>query len=949
MGIALFLLTLLAPALGQIKVVGNCKCDPTVSRSQSVKCSFSDGKLHTASTSEQPIQHGLEVRFHPAERANPRAPVPVGARPVATFCRLLRLPLRPAASPALPLRTTPGPRLTLPPYPCISRPPSGRVPAAQFKCIASGTHDGANCECCDCGISAAQAENGVLVLTEENFDDVINSYGRLFIHYYSPWCVHCQELAVEFERTAEQLANTEPPMRLAKVDVTREPALASRAGVDERWTAVWAGNIYADEPSGGALAPVGAEEPDPTLKLYKLGRVATDYTGEGQTQKAFVTWLAQNGNHPCQYLRTYGEARRTLEGMDVAVLGYFPASDESAQLQRRLFCQVALAYPHLSFVLLNAKNVARKLDVKAAGTDLSSPGLAVFKHARMTARLEEGDFHSEDLLKEFAERHAIVHFPPHVLEWSHEAAADINDSPIMRHLLVFGDRTSPHFEAALRVMAVVAKQFEGAILTIFMHAPDQARTMKALDIRLAHPDEFHPVLHERKRNLIRDWADWGTEFTPKGLRLFVEEYLVAMDESGPNGDGTATGTAVENGRQTPDASAVPSHKSTSHLPGDEEDSQATAAMAEQAAAQKRAEAEKAAREEEAAEAAAAAEAAEAEAKRKEKKERKAAKKKKKAAAKAKLMAEKKAKDEARREREARERATAAEVERMASYQKVRNRNVLFAIGVFFVVCVAGYFATATKASGAAANATGGKQGAKDGKHGKSTTDKSQNNTGNGKSQSKKEKGGKGATSSKQQDAKKDKAESAAERKAARAAENKAREEAKRAAAAEKKAALLERQRQEAAEMERLLAEEDAAREAKAAQAKKKHADEMKRLEELRLQKQQQERALKAEKAGMAATKAQKAAKADDKATQKLAEAEAQKKKAEMAEVAKAQAAAAKAAEAAEKEKARLDQLQVSQRACLLRREAQKRRRAVCLPYLIICALTAYDDLLCSRS
>ena len=145
MGIALFLLTLLAPALGQIKVVGNCKCDPTVSRSQSVKCSFSDGKLHTASTSEQPIQHGLEVRFHPAERANPRAPVPVGARPVATFCRLLRLPLRPAASPALPLRTTPGPRLTLPPYPCISRPPSGRVPAAQFKCIASGTHDGANC------------------------------------------------------------------------------------------------------------------------------------------------------------------------------------------------------------------------------------------------------------------------------------------------------------------------------------------------------------------------------------------------------------------------------------------------------------------------------------------------------------------------------------------------------------------------------------------------------------------------------------------------------------------------------------------------------------------------------------------------------------------------------------------------------------------------------------
>ena len=140
-----FLTALLAPAMGKIKVVGNCKCDPMVSRSQMVKCAYRAGQLVPASTSDQPLQHSLE-----------------------------------------------------------------------YKCIATGTHDGANCECCDCGVSAARSENGVLVLTEENFDDVVNGYGRLFIHYYSPWCVHCKDLARELEATARKLADAEPPMRLAR-------------------------------------------------------------------------------------------------------------------------------------------------------------------------------------------------------------------------------------------------------------------------------------------------------------------------------------------------------------------------------------------------------------------------------------------------------------------------------------------------------------------------------------------------------------------------------------------------------------------------------------------------------------------------------------------------------------------------------------------------------------
>ncbi|XP_022644692.1 protein disulfide-isomerase A4-like isoform X2 [Varroa destructor] len=78
-----------------------------------------------------------------------------------------------------------------------------------------------------------KVDSDVLILTNDNFDIIVNAKPIILVNFYATWCGHCKKLAPEYERAATRLKGSDkvPRIPLAKVDASVELDIANRFGI----------------------------------------------------------------------------------------------------------------------------------------------------------------------------------------------------------------------------------------------------------------------------------------------------------------------------------------------------------------------------------------------------------------------------------------------------------------------------------------------------------------------------------------------------------------------------------------------------------------------------------------------------------------------------------------------------------------------------------------------
>merc|ERR1712088_992375 len=273
-------------------------------------------------------------------------------------------------------------------------------------------------------------EEGVLVLTEKNFEQALSESEFVLVEFYAPWCGHCKALAPEYAKAAGQLAEKDSPVKLGKVDATEEGPLAEKFEV----------RGY------------------PTLKFFKNGK-PMEYDG-GRTADTIITWVEKKTGPPAVTLDSVDAAKKFIEDNEIAVVGFFADMESEAA---KAFKEVAGA------------NDDHKFGLAAAGSDIATENKVEGDAIVLFKNFDEG---RNDMTEDLVNVEAIGKFVaanalPLVVEFNHETAQKIFSGEIKSHLLMFVSKKSDEFKAQHETAQTIAKEYKGQLLFVTIDTDEE--------------------------------------------------------------------------------------------------------------------------------------------------------------------------------------------------------------------------------------------------------------------------------------------------------------------------------------------------------------------------------------------------------------------------------------------------------------------------------------------
>jgi len=259
-------------------------------------------------------------------------------------------------------------------------------------------------------------EDGVLVLTNDNFADAVGKYKYLLAEFYAPWCGHCKTLAPEYAAAAQALADNED-VALAKIDATVESDIAQKFGV----------RGY------------------PTLKWFKGDAENALEYGGGRKKDEIVNWINKKTGPAAVELADADAANKAKEDNDVIVVGFFKDADSAD------FIKAADSFDDVPFFVSSADAVAEALEMKDGQVSL-------FK------KFDEGrNDYAEGDMADFVKANMLAY----VTEFSDKTAPKIFGGDIKKHILMFAAKSGSDFDDQMAAFTASAKGFRGQVL--FVH------------------------------------------------------------------------------------------------------------------------------------------------------------------------------------------------------------------------------------------------------------------------------------------------------------------------------------------------------------------------------------------------------------------------------------------------------------------------------------------------
>lgn len=331
-------------------------------------------------------------------------------------------------------------------------------------------------------VSAAAAEfkeeDGVLVLTKDNFDKVMEEFKYVLVEFYAPWCGHCKALAPEYVKAAQTLKDSNSEVRLAKVDAPEETSLAEKYQV----------RGY------------------PTLKFFRDGK-PSDYAG-GRTAPEMVNWLNKKTGPAAQTIEDAAALKALTDKEEVVAVGFF--KDQTSD-GAKAFLEVAAQTDDIAFATTSADSAFKEFKVSGDAVVLFKQ----FDDGRVDLK-ENLDMAS---IKEFINANRL----PLVIEFTQESAPKIFGGDVKNHVLLFISKKGDDFKAKLDIFKAVAPSFKGKALFIYVDidVTDHQRILEFFNTKMEDCPTYRYI--SLKEEGMAKFKPDKTEITTESIRTFVQD------------------------------------------------------------------------------------------------------------------------------------------------------------------------------------------------------------------------------------------------------------------------------------------------------------------------------------------------------------------------------------------------------------------------------------------